>query len=94
MATLAQMRPPSRIMLRYSGVHVSGGHSGESSCVCPSFSLLLSFIRRSRSGGSCGRWPLLTPNPPMDRDGRREDTGRRVRKLQKRWSGLECNREI
>ena len=32
---------------------------------------------------------LLNPNPPMDTDGRREDTGRRVRKLQKRWSGLE-----
>ena len=31
----------------------------------------------------------LIPNPPMDTDGRREDTGRRVRKLQKRWSGLE-----
>ena len=32
---------------------------------------------------------LLNPNPPMDTDGRREDTGRGVRKLQKRWSGLE-----
>ena len=32
---------------------------------------------------------VLTPNPPMDTDGRREDRGRRVRKLQKRWSGLE-----
>ena len=32
---------------------------------------------------------LLSPNPPMDRDGRREDTGRGVRKLRKRWSGLE-----
>ena len=31
----------------------------------------------------------ISPNPPMDTDGRREDTGRRVRKLQKRWSGLE-----
>ncbi len=31
----------------------------------------------------------VSPNPPMDTDGRREDTGRRVRKLQKRWSGLE-----
>ena len=34
-------------------------------------------------------WRSLDPNPPMDTDGRREDTGRRVRKLQKRWSGLE-----
>ena len=31
----------------------------------------------------------LTLNPPMDTDARREDTGRRVRKLQKRWPGLE-----
>ena len=31
----------------------------------------------------------VSPNPPMDTDGRREDTGRRVRKLHKRWSGLE-----
>ena len=60
MATLAQMRTPLRIMLRCSGVHVACGHSGESFCMFPSFSLLLSFIRRSRSGGSCGRWPVLT----------------------------------
>ena len=35
---------------------------------------------------------ILTPNPPMDTDGRREDTGRGVRKLQKRWSGLDSGR--
>ena len=34
----------------------------------------------------------LSPNPPMDTDGRREDTGRGVRKLQKRWSGLDSGR--
>ena len=28
-----------------------------------------------------GDIPYLTPNPPMDTDGRREDTGRGVRKL-------------
>ena len=31
----------------------------------------------------------LSPNPPMDRDGRREDSGRGVRELQARCSGLE-----
>ena len=31
----------------------------------------------------------LSPNPPMDTDGRREDSGRGVRELQARWSGLE-----
>ena len=36
------------------------------------------------------RWGrLLIPNPPVDTDRRREDSGRGVRKLQKRWSGLE-----
>ena len=35
---------------------------------------------------------LLNPNPPMDTDGRRKDTGRGVRKLQKRWSGLDSGR--
>ena len=35
---------------------------------------------------------VLSPNPPMDTDGRREDTGRGVRKLQKRWSGLDSGR--
>ena len=34
----------------------------------------------------------LHPNPPMDTDGRREDTGRGVRKLRKRWSGLDSGR--
>ena len=34
----------------------------------------------------------LIPNPPMDTDGRGEDTGRGVRKLQKRWSGLDSGR--
>ena len=34
----------------------------------------------------------ISPNPPMDTDGRREDTGRGVRKLQKRWSGLDSGR--
>ena len=32
---------------------------------------------------------LLIPNPPIDTDGRREDSGRGVRELQARWSGLE-----
>ena len=32
---------------------------------------------------------FLSPNPPMDTDGRREDSGRGVRELQARWSGLE-----
>ena len=70
MATLAQMRTPSRIMLRCSGVHVACGHSGESSCMFPSFSLLLSFIRRNRSGGSSGRWPLVTGRWMRRRHGR------------------------
>ena len=35
---------------------------------------------------------VLSPNPPMDTDGRREDSGRGVRKLQKRWSGLDSGR--
>ena len=34
-------------------------------------------------------WPSLTPNPPKDTDGRREDSGRGwVRELQGRWPGL------
>ena len=36
--------------------------------------------------------PRFSPNPPMETDGRREDTGRGVRKLQKRWSGLDSGR--
>ena len=45
---------------------------------------------RGQDGGLCLPAPLrVSPNPPMDTDGRREDTGRGVRKLQKRWSGLE-----
>ena len=31
----------------------------------------------------------LSPNPPMDTDGRREDSGGGVRELQARCSGLE-----
>ena len=34
----------------------------------------------------------LTPNPPMDTDGRREDSGRGVRELQGRWPGLHWGR--
>ena len=44
----------------------------------------LGFIDRPTETGA-----TFIPNPPKDRDGRREDTGRGVRKLQKRWSGLE-----
>ena len=36
--------------------------------------------------------PLLTPNPPKDTDGRREDSGRGVRELQGRWPGLHWGR--
>ena len=35
---------------------------------------------------------LLNPNPPMDTDGRRENSGRGVRELQGRWSGLHWGR--
>ena len=31
---------------------------------------------------------MLTPNPPKDTDGRREDRGRGVRELQGGWPGL------
>ena len=34
----------------------------------------------------------LIPNPPMDTDGRREDSGRGVRELQGRWPGLHWGR--
>ena len=34
----------------------------------------------------------LTPNPPKDTDGRREDSGRGVRELQGRWPGLHWGR--
>ena len=34
----------------------------------------------------------LTPNPPKDTDGRREDSGRGVRELQARLSGLDSGR--
>ena len=35
---------------------------------------------------------LLTPNPPKDTDGRREDSGRGVRELPGRWPGLHWGR--
>ena len=49
-------------------------------------------VRRLHDCGKSGGWVLLgfvpilglSPNPPMDTDGRREDTGRGVRKLQAR----------
>ena len=34
----------------------------------------------------------LTPNPPKDTDGRREDSGRGVRELRGRWPGLHWGR--
>ena len=34
----------------------------------------------------------LSPNPPKDTDGRREDSGRGVRELQGRWPGLHWGR--
>ena len=34
----------------------------------------------------------LSPNPPKDTDGRREDSGRGVRELQARLSGLDSGR--
>ena len=37
---------------------------------------------------STGAFPL-SPNPPMETDGRRKDSGRGVKKLQTRRSGLE-----
>ena len=40
-------------------------------------------------------WPCeghLSPNPPKDTDGRREDSGRGVRELQGRWPGLHWGR--
>ena len=37
------------------------------------------------------RWSL-SPNPPKDTDGRREDSGRGVRELQARLSGLDSGR--
>ena len=37
---------------------------------------------------------LLSPNPPMDTDGRRENSGRGVRELQGRWPGLRWGREV
>ena len=38
------------------------------------------------------RQPWLSPNPPKDTDGRREDSGRGVRELQGRWPGLHWGR--
>ena len=35
---------------------------------------------------------VLSPNPPKDTDGRREDSGRGVRELQGRWPGLHWGR--
>ena len=35
---------------------------------------------------------LLSPNPPKDTDGRREDSGRGVRELPGRWPGLHWGR--
>ena len=35
---------------------------------------------------------LISPNPPKDTDGRREDSGRGVRELQGRWPGLHWGR--
>ena len=35
---------------------------------------------------------LVSPNPPKDTDGRREDSGRGVRELQGRWPGLHWGR--
>ena len=34
----------------------------------------------------------VSPNPPKDTDGRREDSGRGVRELQGRWPGLHWGR--
>ena len=38
------------------------------------------------------RRDLVSPNPPKDTDGRREDSGRGVRELQGRWPGLHWGR--
>ena len=35
---------------------------------------------------------VVSPNPPKDTDGRREDSGRGVRELQARLSGLDSGR--
>ena len=35
---------------------------------------------------------ILSPNPPKDTEGRREDSGRGVRELQGRWPGLHWGR--
>ena len=42
--------------------------------------------------GQAVRLPRLSPNPPMNTDGRRENSGRGVRELQGRWSGLHWGR--
>ena len=45
-----------------------------------------SFALTEEEGG------FLSPNPPKDTDGRREDSGRGVRELQGRWPGLHWGR--
>ena len=51
-------------------------------------------VRRSgfRIRAGCRRCGSLSPNPPKDTDGRREDSGRGVRELQGRWPGLHWGR--
>ena len=46
-------------------------------------------LRRSGYNGRSNEWEQLNPNPPMDRDGRGEDTGRGRGSNRRGWSGLE-----
>ena len=48
--------------------------------------------RRIIGGATTFLVASLSPNPPKDTDGRREDSGRGVRELQGRWPGLHWGR--
>ena len=55
----------------------------------PSVILILGHRGSGKSPLACRLQELLSPNPPKDTDGRREDSGRGwVRELQGRWPGF------
>ena len=53
---------------------------------------LLSAMRNVAQGNLRLPTGSISPNPPKDTDGRREDSGRGVRELQGRWPGLHWGR--
>ena len=85
--------PLRDMTLLYSVIPLAGYFSAKVICVCSPLILVqqarsvnLSAVEAtSRVNSSFG--PIKTK--PESTDGRREDTGRGVRKLQTRWSGLE-----